>query len=310
MQTVWRTQSRLRKGTEFYMRFRGSRAAGAHVHRELPVHVKVNDTGIDVSSVLRGGGVGFATGLMGSMAGLGGGPFCVPLLGYAVGLTHQQCIGTSLVCALSTLTVGGVTTYLAAGSPVSVLPIAVLAAIAPVFGYAASTRCRHIADASLKRLFAFFLLGSAGMVFGRVLIWNGTEESTNPTKQLLRSMVATPEGTIAFHAVLAAVAGTCSGLLGIAGGSVVVPLMSLADVASWQAITTTSLISMIPTSLASLSAHYRMGNVVRPLVPSLVVGTCVGAFTGPKLLANVDEDTRKLVCATVLLVTSIVMFVK
>ena len=256
--------------------------------------------------VVGGGSVGFATGLLGSMAGLGGGPFCVPLLAATLGLTHKQCVGTSLVCALSTLFVGGFSTYMNAQCTVSVLPIMILGGIAPGFGYLAAQYSQHISQTVLKKLFAVFLLTSSCVVYYRVFV----KGSQNGEKSKLQIFTQTQSGFIAFHIVLAAVAGTASGLLGIAGGSVVVPFMSMAEVAPWQVITSTSLLSMIPTSATSLATHWSLGNVCRPLVPSLFVGTCSGACIGPNILSGVDEDTRKVISATILLITSIVMAVR
>eukprot|EP01064_Diplonema_japonicum_P022161 TRINITY_DN3183_c0_g1_i1.p1 TRINITY_DN3183_c0_g1~~TRINITY_DN3183_c0_g1_i1.p1 ORF type:complete len:292 (+),score=22.86 TRINITY_DN3183_c0_g1_i1:42-917(+) len=256
----------------------------------------------------RGGCVGFGTGLLGSMAGLGGGPFCVPLLAGVLKLDHKQCVGTSLVCALTTLTIGGCTTYVNSTAAISMPPIIILACVAPVFGFASSRLSRHVSNASLKSLFACFLLCTSSIIFYRIFSKkDGDQHNPSGFKKWVKSLVATPEGYVMYYVCLAAVAGTASGLLGIAGGSVLVPLMSLADVDPWQTITTSSLISMIPTSLASATAHHSMGNICTPLIPYLVLGTCVGAFLGPSLLSGVEEDTRKFVCASVLLATAAIM---
>eukprot|EP01061_Rhynchopus_euleeides_P011902 TRINITY_DN21504_c0_g1_i1.p1 TRINITY_DN21504_c0_g1~~TRINITY_DN21504_c0_g1_i1.p1 ORF type:complete len:753 (+),score=260.79 TRINITY_DN21504_c0_g1_i1:464-2722(+) len=365
--------------------------------------------------------VGFLTGFLGSMAGVGGGPFCVPLLGWLIGLGHKQCVGTSILCGLTTLTVGGITTFLSSGSlDISLVPISVLAAVAPVFGWISAKMSNNISPLVLKQIFAGFLLltslqivwglaysptgaeghwqyhldrqshvyeieANEGQLFFRTQNFGGVLKSiketgpplgqkvpegysegwftdvsvlegqpsegivrTNGTRGIMwvrvldrgQSMetsynslirgshwnkpvkaqrkkvwyasyiaefVSSLPGNVAFHLVIAVTAGCASGLLGIAGGSVVVPLMSLADAFQWQVITTTSLLSMIPTSLTTCYTHHLNGNVALRLAPGLVSGTVIGAFTGSKLMAVTSEVVRRSSCAGVLLLTALIM---
>ena len=362
--------------------------------------------------------VGFLTGFLGSMAGVGGGPFCVPLLGWLIGLGHKKCVGTSILCGLTTLTVGGITQFLSAGAlDISLIPITVLAAIAPVFGYFSAKMSNDISPLILKQIFAGFLLvcslqivwglaysptgaeghwtynlqseshvyeieagegqlsfrtqnfggilhsvkdkapssqiptgyddawyteieilevatttkkrvnGTRGVMWVRVLDRGESMETVyhsllrgshwnDPVKAkraqgfvttFISASVATLPGNVAFHLFIAATAGTASGLLGIAGGSVVVPLMSLSGAFQWQVITTTSLLSMIPTSLTTCYTHHLNGNVALDLAPGLVLGTVVGAFTGSKLMAVTNEVVRRSACAGVLLLTALIM---
>eukprot|EP01064_Diplonema_japonicum_P032076 TRINITY_DN5956_c0_g1_i2.p1 TRINITY_DN5956_c0_g1~~TRINITY_DN5956_c0_g1_i2.p1 ORF type:complete len:748 (+),score=112.42 TRINITY_DN5956_c0_g1_i2:1120-3363(+) len=350
--------------------------------------------------------VGLLTGFLGSMAGVGGGPFCVPLLAWLLGLGHKKCVGTSILCGLTTLTVGGLTAFFSASSlNIPVIPIAVLALVAPVFGYFSAKMSNNISPALLKQIFAVALLVCAlqivwGLMYsptgveghwtyklhGKPLVYEiesvegalvfrtarftgglrqvikGTEgtpqgfeegwytpmryqgevkgtiwirvldrgssmetvyQSLTPVQhwnerikatraksivaETFASLVAVDAGNAAFHFGIAVIAGTCSGLLGIAGGSVVVPLMSLSGVFPWQVITTTSLLSMIPTSLTTCYTHHLNGNVALKLAPGLVTGTVIGAFTGSRLMAFTSEVIRKSACAGILMFTACLM---
>eukprot|EP01059_Diplonema_ambulator_P013010 TRINITY_DN23522_c0_g1_i1.p1 TRINITY_DN23522_c0_g1~~TRINITY_DN23522_c0_g1_i1.p1 ORF type:complete len:757 (+),score=93.68 TRINITY_DN23522_c0_g1_i1:64-2334(+) len=352
--------------------------------------------------------VGFLTGFLGSMAGVGGGPFCVPLLAWLLGLGHKRCVGTSILCGLTTLTVGGITTFLSASNLViPLIPIAVLATVAPVFGYFSAKMSSRISPTILKQIFAVALLVCAlqivwnllysptgveghwsytlhgkqltyeiesvegvlvfrtahfsgglfpagaegkvgeapegfergwftpmrtgeevkGVMWIRVLDrgssmetiyqsllpvahWNERVAATRKKSAIsafFATVVASDTGNAIFHFGIAFIAGTCSGLLGIAGGSVVVPLMSLSGAFKWQVITTTSLLSMIPTSLTTCYTHHLNGNVALRLAPGLVTGTIIGAFTGSRLMAFTTEIVRKSACAGILLFTACIM---
>ena len=379
------------------------------------------------------GVVGFLTGFLGSMAGVGGGPFCVPLLGWVVGLGHKQCVGTSILCGLTTLTVGGLSQFLMSSGSlnISLVPITLLAVVAPGFGYVSAKMSNDISPVVLKQIFAGFLLlcslqilwglaysptgaeghweyslgGASHMYeieaseghllfrtqnFGGILrdlkevgvsppagqqppktfeggwytlveglesgmashntanvlsnvtrgimwvkvldrgqtmetvFWSTKGQKKESSKehwnlpvtamrkkssisQFFNGVVSSLPGNVIFHLFIAVVAGCASGLLGIAGGSVVVPLMSLTGAFPWQVITTTSLLSMIPTSLTTCYTHHLNGNVALGLAPGLVVGTIVGAFTGSKLMAITSEVVRKSACAGVLLLTACIM---
>jgi len=96
---------------------------------------------------------------------------------------------------------------------------------------------------------------------------------------------------IALYIVTGVFAGLMSGLLGIGGGVLVVPSLSLIllhvgapnDAVMHMAIVT-SLAIMILTTQASLRMHHQQGHVVWHIywqfAPGIIVGTIVGVFWG------------------------------
>ncbi len=89
-----------------------------------------------------------------------------------------------------------------------------------------------------------------------------------------------------------------AGLLGVGGGLIVVPaLAALFSAANpdnpWlmQVALGTSLATIIPTSISSLSAHFRHGAVrvadVRQLAPGLVIGALAGAWLASRIDTHV-----------------------
>ena len=77
-----------------------------------------------------------------------------------------------------------------------------------------------------------------------------------------------------------AVAGFASGLLGIGGGTIVTPLLALTMPYGQVVVLGTSLLSMVPPSLAALAQHARMGNVDWRMAAGLAAGTAVGGALG------------------------------
>lgn len=84
-------------------------------------------------------------------------------------------------------------------------------------------------------------------------------------------------------------AGLLAGLLGVGGGIVIVPVLFFVfqglkiSVSSAMAIAVgTSLLTIIPTSISSIRAHYKRGNINVPLVkmwaPFIIIGSIMGSF--------------------------------
>lgn len=93
------------------------------------------------------------------------------------------------------------------------------------------------------------------------------------------------------------VAGYLAGFLGIGGGFVVVPALTLlllkdADSAPWaiHMAVATSLATMLVTSLSSFLAHHRMRAIHWPLVRSIAAGLMVGAILGAVVADQLKGD--------------------
>jgi uncharacterized membrane protein YfcA len=104
----------------------------------------------------------------------------------------------------------------------------------------------------------------------------------------LGQAAAGESGTVYFEfAVIGIAAGYLAGFLGIGGGFVVVPALTLlflhdSTTAPWaiHMAVATSLATMLVTSLSSIIAHHRRGAIRWPLVRSLAGGLVIGAVLG------------------------------
>ena len=205
---------------------------------------------------------GFAAGLAGGLFGVGGGIVLVPVLTAFFALSQHQAHGTSLAAVAATA-VSGLLVYGLAGH-VAWWPAALMAASSV---FAAGLGARLAARTSRRGLalaFALFLL----VVAARIL-WRAPEGSPH---HLLAGVV----GVVASLGVGAA-AGMLSGFMGVGGGAVTVPALTLLFGMGQQTAQGTSLALILVTAPFGAMEHARHGNVARRLVPGLMAGALAGA---------------------------------
>jgi uncharacterized membrane protein YfcA len=103
------------------------------------------------------------------------------------------------------------------------------------------------------------------------------------------------------------VAGAFGALLGLGGGILLVPLLTLGFGVSLPAAVGTSLISVIATSTGGAAVNVRAGRADVRLGIRLAGGTVVGAFTGAVLAGFLPERLLAGLFAVLLVYTSVAM---
>ncbi|MGN6702203.1 MAG: TSUP family transporter, partial [Burkholderiaceae bacterium] len=95
-------------------------------------------------------------------------------------------------------------------------------------------------------------------------------------------------GLIAGLLLLGAFTGFAAGLLGVGGGMMMVPFITMLMTARHfppelivHMAIATSLATIVFTSLSSVRAHHRRGAVLWPVVRLLVPGILIGSWIGP-----------------------------
>ncbi len=102
--------------------------------------------------------------------------------------------------------------------------------------------------------------------------------------------------------------GTLSGLLGVGGGILMVPLIIYLWRADVKVAIGTSLAAMVLTSLAGSIKHYSLGNVNLSLAACLTVGAIVGSFCiGAPLANHLRSETLKLIFGVFLVISGLQM---
>jgi uncharacterized protein len=100
-------------------------------------------------------------------------------------------------------------------------------------------------------------------------------------------------------------AGLMSGLLGVGGGIVIVPLMVAFGGLSQHEAHATSLAAIVPIAAVASARFGAEGRVDWALAGLLAVGTLVGAPVGAWLLARMGEGLLKLLLGAVMLIVAV-----
>ena len=210
-------------------------------------------------------GIGLAAGIFGGLIGLGGGIIMVPLLAGLVGMAQCRAHGTSLAVLIFTGLSGAVTYGL--HGQVN-WPAALALALPAVLTAPAGARLAdRLPDWKLKRFFGVFLILCCLLL-------------------LFKPLLAGLPGSIDSRAALAALAaigaftGFLSGLMGVGGGTIMVPAMILLAGFSQHTAQGTALVVMVPAGVVGAFTHWRLGNVdhvsLLYLAPGIVAGTYIG----------------------------------
>lgn len=104
--------------------------------------------------------------------------------------------------------------------------------------------------------------------------------------------------------------GLLSGLLGVGGGIVMVPLLVLWAGYGQRDAHAMSLGAIIPISLASVVTYGAAGKVHTGVAVALAIGSVAGARIGADALSRIDEHRLKLVFGLFLGAVAILMLVR
>lgn len=232
--------------------------------------------------------IGLAAGCFGGLVGLGGGVVMIPLMVGMGGLQQKQAHGTSLVALVFTGIVGAAT-YASKGR-VDVVAAALLAVTATVTARFGARYAHVLPEWKLKRSFGAFLLAIAVLLLARP--WLGGAAAT--PGPWMKAVVLLTTGLFT---------GFLSGMMGVGGGSLMVPAMILLAGFPQVLAQGSSLLAMVPAGASGAYTHWRLGNVVRTMLPGLIPGILVGTFLGSSLALRTPETALRLIFAAVLVWT-------
>jgi uncharacterized membrane protein YfcA len=232
--------------------------------------------------------IGLAAGSFGGLVGLGGGVVMIPLMVGVAGLQQKQAHGTSLVALVFTGLVGAAT-YATRGQ-VDVLAAGLLALTATVTARFGARYAHVLPEWKLKRSFGAFLLAIAVILLARP--W-------------LRGADAHPATWVTATVLLTTglFTGFLSGMMGVGGGSIMVPAMVLLAGFPQVLAQGSSLLAMVPAGAVGAYTHFRLGNVVRGMLPGLIPGILVGTLVGSSFALRLPELVLRLTFAAVLVWT-------
>jgi uncharacterized membrane protein YfcA len=229
--------------------------------------------------------LGFFAGLLGALTGIGGGVLLTPILALHFGIPIRQAIGTSLVAVITTS---------AASSSVHLqrhttdIRLGMTLELATSFGAAVTAYLvGYFNRNALEGLFAGFLLYSA-----ITILWRGgkvkPDDESSPN-YVNGQLVIPPYEPQRYPLGLGAslVAGALSGLLGIGGGPIKVPVMYIFMNVPLMVATATSNFMIGVTAAASAIVYYRRGDILVQYAAPLAVGVFLGSLLGARIAPRI-----------------------
>jgi uncharacterized membrane protein YfcA len=239
--------------------------------------------------------VAFMVGLLGSMLGIGGGVLLIPLLTLFLGVPIKTAIGASIVSVIATSSAAGAV-YV--GHGLTHTRLAMVLEVATTTGaLAGGITAVLISGRVLEAVFGVVLM----YVVYSMRHLPREEVATAPTGFLDTYYVDPLTGQDVVYGVhrfpqgMAAsfVAGNISGLLGIGGGIIKVPIMSLVMGIPLKAAIATSNFMIGVTAATSALIYYGRGYVDPQVAVPTALGILVGAQLGPRLGGRARSVTLK-----------------
>ncbi|MGH9494444.1 MAG: sulfite exporter TauE/SafE family protein [Candidatus Sulfotelmatobacter sp.] len=228
--------------------------------------------------------LGFCAGLLGGLTGIGGGVLLTPILALHFGVPIRQAIGTSLVAVITTSAASSSvhlqrhTTDIRLGMTLELATALGAAVMAYLVGYFNRN--------ALEGLFAAFLLYSAITILSKGGKVKAEDEiAPGPNGEVTIPPYEPKRYPLGLSASL--VAGALSGLLGIGGGPIKVPVMYIFMGVPLMVATATSNFMIGVTGAASAIVYYRRGDILVQVAAPLAVGVFVGSLLGARLAPRI-----------------------
>lgn len=243
----------------------------------------------DARFILTCVGIGLLAGLLSGLFGVGGGTVIVPFLVLFLTFNQRLAAGTSLAAIVPTAAVG-VISY-ALHDSVAWIPALLLAAGAVVGAQIGTWMLPRLSLTVLRWAFVGFLVAVIVSLFLVI-----------PSRDAELALTwLSGAGLI----VVGVVTGILSGLIGVGGGIVVVPVLMVIFGTSDLVAKGTSLLMMIPTAVSGTIGNLRRRNV--DLFAAAVVGVaaCTTTALGAWVATLVDPFVANVLFAAYLVVIAV-----
>jgi uncharacterized membrane protein YfcA len=257
---------------------------------------------------------GAATGLVGAMLGLGGGIFLVPMLTLFFEVPFRTAVAASLISVIAT---ASVTSTVNLGRGLVNFRLGMTLEIATTIGgLTGGIVAALLAPKYLFTIFGFTLAGMGLIMATRsgrrnVMADTGIEPGLlgGRLEEGGRSYVyELRRAPFALGASL--LAGSISGLLGLGGGIVKVPILNAFCGIPIKVAAATSAFMIGVTAAASAFVYYGRGDVDLHLAAAIALGALPGSLAGARLAHTVEARSLKVFMAAVLMVVGAQMAMK
>ena len=261
-------------------------------------------------------GSGALAGGVGSMLGLGGGVFLVPLLNLALGFPLRTAAAISLctVIATSSSVSSG-----RAGTQLINLRLGMVLEVATVAGsLLGGLTATLFSEAALQRLFGVVATVTAVAVLSRISRRNVIlDPSIDPGPLGGRYFDDEAEAMVTYRvkrlpvALLASfAAGNVSSLLGLGGGILKVPALNTWCGVPVRAAAATSAFMIGVTATGGAIIYFGRGDLPALLAAPAVLGVQIGSWVGLRLAGRISAWWLKLLLTAILAVVAALMFLR
>ncbi|WP_297213997.1 MULTISPECIES: sulfite exporter TauE/SafE family protein [Thermodesulfovibrio] len=243
------------------------------------------------SQVIHSLWIGLLAGCFGGLVGLGGGVVMIPLMVAVLKITQHKAHGTSLFALVFTGITGAVT-YGMKGS-VDVIASVILA-ITAIFTARAGAKFAHsLPEWKLKRAFGGFLIFAALILLLKPYLASLYHFEFESSLKIITLLI------------VGIFAGFLAGMMGIGGGTVMVPALVLILNYGQHIAQGTSLLCMVPAGAVGAYTHLKLGNVIKGLLPGLIIGIIAGTYIGSTIAHFLSEGNLRVIFAIIIIWTGI-----
>ncbi|MBI1751515.1 MAG: sulfite exporter TauE/SafE family protein [Acidobacteria bacterium] len=246
-------------------------------------------------------GTGLSGGLLAGLFGVGGGIVMVPLLGLFLGLDQHRAQGATLAAMLLPTGLPAVLQYHRRGVRSS-LPLVGVLVLAFLFGITGGALVANlISSAALRWGYAGFLVYLAVRTFLRQEV-SPVDRGATPFDRTELWTWGLPSGLLA---------GVVSGLTGLGGAMVVIPLLaSKLRMTQHEAQLTSLMMLLPPIGLPGVYVYAKaQGGLPWPIIGTVAVGFAAGSFVGAHWATRTQGGRLKQVYAGFVLLMALLVLV-
>ncbi|CAN5326774.1 sulfite exporter TauE/SafE family protein [soil metagenome] len=272
---------------------------------------------MDIGEAFALGGTAAISAVLGSMLGLGGGVFLVPLFTLFFGVDPKIAIGASAVAVITNSVVGS-TVHLRNGF--TNIRLAMLLGVTTISGAIIGALIAIVANASVLNLvFGLVLLYAAISMLVRRQVAVPNAEPADPDPFELRStftdratgntVIYIPQ-RVPIGLGASGFAGVLSGLLGVGGGVIQVPMMNLLMRIPMKAAAGTSSFLVGMTAVATATVFYADGQIDPTVVVPAMIGIFIGSQIGSNLTSRVKTGNLVIIFVVIMFYLAISMLLR
>jgi uncharacterized protein len=265
---------------------------------------------------------GAAAGLLGSLLGLGGGILVIPILVLALKVPMHTAVATSLLCVIATSSAAASRNV---RKGIANIRLGMTLEIATVIGaIIGSSIAGFLSARTLMQIFAGALLLMAPAMARGV----DDDENEKPDADVGERSAflagfdgayydAARDAQVEYRVTrlpvalgVSSVAGTLSGLLGVGGGILKVPVLTMFCDVPMKAAAATSNFMIGVTAVASAVIYYGRGEIAPAISAATVLGVFAGSRVGTLLAPKLHGNQLRRLFAAVMVVVAVQMILK